>query len=67
MKYLTLEVDEVAMTDSEQKKVTSEKPVSSFPIPFKEFVSALLKVKPVSKKEMDKAIKAHEKKKQKPK
>lgn len=54
------------MTKQDEKKITSEKPVSSFPIPFKEFVSALLKVKPVSKEEMDKAIKANEKKKKKP-
>ena len=54
------------MTKKDEKKITNERPISTMSIPFKEFVASLLKVKPKSKKEMDKAIKAHEKKKKKP-
>lgn len=61
MRYLNLGVDEVAMTDTEQKKVTNEKPISLFPFDFKEALAALLKVKPKSKEEMDKAVKKQKK------
>ena len=44
-----------------EKKTTSEKPVSLAPLDFKEALAALLKVKPKSKEE-----KAKEKKEQKP-
>jgi len=47
----------------DQKKITNEKPVSLFPLDFKEALAALLKVKPKSKEEMDKAIKEKEEKK----
>jgi hypothetical protein len=47
------------------KKTTNEKPISLFPLNFREAVAAILKVKPASKEEMDKAIK--ERKKKKPK
>jgi hypothetical protein len=36
------------------KKVTNEKPVSLFPLDFKEAVSAVLKVKPESKEKLKK-------------
>jgi hypothetical protein len=49
----------------EDKKVTNEKPVSLFPLDFKEALAAFLKVKPKSKKGMDKAIRAKEKKNKK--
>ncbi len=49
------------MNEKEEKKVTSEKPVSLYPLPFKEAVAALLKVKPKPKEE-----KSAEKKKEKP-
>lgn len=45
------------MNTKDEKKITNEKPVSLFPLPFKEALAALLKVKPKSKEEMDKAIK----------
>jgi hypothetical protein len=48
------------MKDKE-KKVTNEKPVSLFPLDFKEALAALLKVKPKPKEEMDKAIKQNQK------
>ncbi len=44
-------------------KKTNEKPVSLYPLDFKEALTALLQVKPKSKEEMDKAIKQKEKKK----
>lgn len=50
-----------------QQKTTNEKPVSLFPLDFKEALAAALKVKPQTKEEMDKAIKEHEKKKKKKK
>jgi hypothetical protein len=53
------------MTDKSSQKVTNEKPISLFPLDFKEAVAAILKVKPKSKDEMDKAIREHEKKKKK--
>ena len=53
------------MSTKDEKKTTNEKPVSLYPLPFNEALSALLKVKPKSKAEMDKAIKG--KKKRKPK
>jgi len=34
------------MTTKEEKKITNEKPVSLYPLPFKDAVAALLKVKP---------------------
>jgi len=48
-----------------EKKTTNEKPISLFPLNFREAVAAILKVKPASKEEMDKAIKEHETKKKK--
>jgi len=45
----------------EQKKTTSEKPVSLAPLDFKEALAALLKVKPKQKEE-----KVEEKKEEKP-
>jgi hypothetical protein len=48
-----------------EKKVTNEKPVSLFPLDFKEALAAFLKVKPKSKEQMNKAIKESEKKKKK--
>ena len=53
------------MKNNDDRKITNEKPVSLFPLDFKEAVAAILKVKPKSKAEMDKAIKEHEKKKKK--
>jgi hypothetical protein len=50
------------MTD-QKKKPPHEKPVSLFPLPFQEALAALLKVKPKSKEEMDKAIRKKQKKK----
>jgi len=44
-----------------QQKITNEKPVSLFPLDFKEAVAALLKVKPKPKEE-----KTEEKKEEKP-
>lgn len=46
-----------------ETRVTNEKPISLFPLDFKEALAALLQVKPKSKAEMDKAIKESEKKK----
>lgn len=46
-------------------KITNEKPVSLFPLDFKEALAAFLKVKPKTKEEMDKAIKQKEKTKKK--
>ncbi len=40
--------------DTEEKKVTNEKPVSLYPLGFKEAVAALLKVKPKPKEEKPK-------------
>jgi hypothetical protein len=39
------------MTVTDEKKTTSEKPVSLYPLNFKEAVAALLKVKPKPKEE----------------
>lgn len=50
---------------TKEKKVTSEKPLSLFPLDFKEVLAAVFKIKPVSKAEMDKAIKKPKKKKPK--
>ncbi len=50
------------MTEDNRPKTTNEKPVSLFPLDFKEALAALLQVKPKSKQEMDKAIKAKKKK-----
>jgi hypothetical protein len=44
-------------------KITNERPLSLFPLDFKEALAALLKVKPKPKPEMDKAIKNKAKKK----
>ncbi|HUI89168.1 MAG TPA: hypothetical protein VLX61_10655 [Anaerolineales bacterium] len=52
--------------DNKKDKVTNEKPVSLFPLDFKEALAAFLQVKPKSKEEMDKAIKQKEKKSKKP-
>jgi hypothetical protein len=49
----------------EGTKTTNEKPVSLFPLDFKEALAALLKVKPKPKGEMDKAIRQNAKKKKK--
>jgi hypothetical protein len=51
------------MAKNQSQKITNEKPISLFPLDFKEALAAFLKVKPKSKEEMDKAIKASEKKK----
>jgi len=48
-------------TRKQEVKITNEKPVSLFPLDFKEAVAALLKVKPKPKEE-----KAEEKKEEKP-
>lgn len=53
------------MTKKDEKKTTNEKPVSLFPLNFRDAVAAVLRVKPKSKAEMDKAIKEHKKKKPK--
>ena len=45
------------MDNKEDSKITNEKPVSLFPLEFKEALAAFLQVKPKSKEEMDKAIK----------
>jgi hypothetical protein len=37
------------MSTKEEKKITNEKPVSLFPIPFEKALAALLKVKPKPK------------------
>jgi hypothetical protein len=52
---------------NEDKKITNEKPVSLFPLNFKEALAALLQVKPKTKEEMDKAIREKEKQKAKKK
>jgi hypothetical protein len=51
------------MNNKDEKKITNEKPISLYPLDFKEAIAAVLKVKPKTKREMDKAIKEHEKKK----
>ncbi len=51
------------MDTKEEKKITNEKPVSLFPLDFKEALAAFLKVKPKTKEQMDKAIKPKIKKK----
>ncbi len=51
--------------DDSQKKITSEKPVSLFPLDFQKALAALLKVKPKPKEDMDKAIKQKKKAKKK--
>ncbi len=50
---------------NDEHRVTNEKPVSLWPLDFKEALAALLKVKPKSKEEMDKAIKQKDKKQKK--
>ena len=50
------------MNEKDEKKITSEKPISLYPLDFKEAVAALLKVKPLPKEEKPK-----KKKEQKPK
>jgi len=50
-----------SMETKNEKKNTNEKPVSLYPLDFKEAVAALLKVKPKPKEE-----KAEEKKEEKP-
>ncbi len=42
------------MTTKEEKKITNEKPVSLFPIPFEKALAALLKVKPKPKEQKPK-------------
>jgi hypothetical protein len=54
------------MSEKEENKTTTEKPVSLFPLKFKEALSAFMNVKPATKEEMDKAIKEKEKKEKKP-
>jgi len=54
------------MENKKDSKITNEKPVSLFPLDFKEALAAFLQVKPKSKEEMDKAIKQKEKKNKKP-
>ena len=44
------------MTTKEEKKITNEKPVSLFPLPFEKALNAFLKVKPKPK---DKPKKKH--------
>ena len=53
------------MDTKDEKKITNEKPVSLFPLPFEKALAALLKVKPKPKEEMDKAIKAKKKRSKK--
>ncbi len=45
---------------AKRKKVTNEKPLSLYPLDFKEALAAFLKVRPRPKEEMDKAIKEKE-------
>jgi hypothetical protein len=52
---------------SQKKKNPHRKPVSLFPLDFKEALSGFLKVPSTPKEEMDKAIEKHETKKKKPK
>jgi len=42
------------MSTKEDKKITNEKPVSLFPLPFEKALSALLKVKPKPKEKKPK-------------
>ena len=42
------------MKEADKKKTTNEKPVSLFPLDFKEAVAALLKVKPEEEKKKEK-------------
>jgi hypothetical protein len=56
-----MELEEMKTTN--ENKTTNEKPVSLYPLDFKEALAALLKVKPKPKEEMDKAIRESEKKK----
>jgi hypothetical protein len=49
-----------------QKKTTNEKPISLFPLKFKEALAAFMKVGPATKEEMDEAIKEAEEKEEKP-
>jgi hypothetical protein len=53
------------MENKKDNKITNEKPVSLFPLDFKEALAAFLQVKPKPKEEMDKAIKHKEKKEKK--
>lgn len=50
-------------TDKEEKKTTSEKPVSLAPLDLQEALGALLKVKPQPKEKLPKKRKPKEKKK----
>jgi hypothetical protein len=43
-------------THPSRKRITNERPVSLYPLSFKEAVSALLKVKPKPKKDKDNEI-----------
>ena len=54
------------MDTKDEKKITNEKPVSLYPLDFKEALAAFLQVRPKPKEEMDKAIKQKEKKNKKP-
>jgi hypothetical protein len=51
--------------EKQEQKITNEKPISLFPLDFKEALSAFLKVKPKSKEEMDRLAK-EQKEKEKP-
>ena len=48
------------ITNSNNKKITNEKPVSLSPLKFKDALAAFMKVKPATKEEMDKVIKEKE-------
>ena len=52
-------------TSKDDHKTTNEKPISLFPLDFKQALEALLKVKPKPKEEMDKTIRQKEKTKKK--
>jgi len=63
--HKTNEIDTMNENQNDEKKTTNEKPVSLFPLDFKEALAALLKVKPKPKEDTDKAIKQKEKKSKK--
>jgi len=52
--------------DRPGRRTTNEKPLSLFPLDFREALAALLKVRPKPKAEMDKAIKQRKKRKKRP-
>ena len=54
------------MSKDNDKKITNEKPVSLYPLDFKEAVAALLKVKPESIEEKAKTTKTTKKTSKKP-